>query len=50
MPYDRKEEFKTTFEHKFAEAQITFEQKDQKKIVTLDMYNVLIVFAQKHMP
>jgi len=50
MPYDRREEFKTTFKRKFAEAQITCERKDQKKIVTLDVYNVLIVFAQKHIP
>jgi len=50
MPYDKKKQFKTTFERKFAKTLITFEHKHQKKIVTLDMYNVLIVFAQKHMP
>jgi len=48
MPCDQREEFKTTFKRKFAEGLITCE-KDQKKM-TLDMYNVLIVFAQKHVP
>jgi len=47
MPCDKKEEFKNEFADKYAETQIVCKQKNNQ---ILDVYRVLVVFAQKCMP
>ncbi|KYN28219.1 PREDICTED: juvenile hormone acid O-methyltransferase-like [Trachymyrmex cornetzi] len=48
MPYDKKEEFKKEFVDKYAKTQIICKQNDQNTV--LEVYRVLMVFAQKRMP
>lgn len=49
MPFNLKEEFEKEFACKFAETQISYKRRNDTT-VTLNVYNVLIVFAKKNAP
>ncbi|XP_070166753.1 juvenile hormone acid O-methyltransferase-like isoform X2 [Polyergus mexicanus] len=49
MPHDLQEEFKNEYTRKFVEKKVTYKtiQNNQEQILMLDLYKLLIVYAQK---